>query len=435
MDDVTAAAISPARRSALRLGIAALATLAGCERGTDGAPSGVATTTITALIWAPDWPEQMQQSAAAFSRAHPHIRVDLQFMIGNSVEENLKPKVAANQLPDLMSVNPNPYAAALADQGLLADVGHSAAWDNMLTLLKPDWTTPKKKRFGVAGGVAATLIYYNQSKFQQAGVPRPPTDFDQFLDTCARLKGAGMTPLVLAGGFPNMLANGPFSAGFANNVAARRPDWRQALEQGRLALDTPDVAAIFANLKLLATRGYLQDGYMNTGYDDALRMFSCGQIAMAFEGTWSAGALMADRHIEAGVFGVPWNAPGQTPVPVIGSETGFAVRNGPRQQAALMFVDFLLGAGFPLQQNQRLNVPPMRRVPQPVRTDPQVAAYVASISAAGRTVPPYYEFLPAATIELLHPLLQDVLSGKVSPQQAAASLDASVRQAAGAGLG
>lgn len=409
-----------------------LLALAACGRPEPAAapPRAPPTTTITALVWAPDWPQEMQQVAAAFSRAHPDIKVELQFMIGNSVEENLKPKVAANQLPDLVSVNPNSYAAGLADQGLLADLGGSAAWDNMLDVLKPDWSSPEKKRFGVAGGVAATLIYYNKALFRQAGVERLPTDFDQFLALCERLKRAGITPLVFDAGFPNMLGNGPFSFGFANNVAVGRPGWRAALAAGKLDLDTEAAADIFGKIKLLAERGYVQKGFLNTGYDEGIQLFAGGKVAMAFHGTWAAGRLMASKRFASGVFVPPWNAAGRAVVPVVGSETGFAVCETRNKRAALMLLDFIVGQGFALQQNKRQNVPPMKRVPGPVRNDAQITAYVAAVGAAAQTGGPYYSFLPAPAIELLHTLLHDVLAGKTSPRQAAAALDASVRAAA-----
>ncbi|HEV7814435.1 MAG TPA: ABC transporter substrate-binding protein [Janthinobacterium sp.] len=403
--------------------------LAGCGReSTSAAPAAPRQTTVTALLWAPDWSEEMHAVAAAFSREHPDIRIDLQFMIGNSVEENLKPKVAANQLPDLISVNPNAYAAALADQGILADVGRSAAWTNMRDLLKSEWTSPARRHFGVAGGIAATPVYYNKKMFKLAGITRLPENFDEFLDTCARLKKAGFTPLVLDGAFPNMLANGPFSAGFANNIAANRPDWRRAMAAGELDLDTPAMADIFARIKLLAERGYVQEGYMNTGYDDGIRLFTEGHAAMAFEGSWAAGRLMGGKGFEAGVFIPPWNAAGKPAVPVIGSETGFAVCDTKNKEAALLFLDFMFGKGFGIQQNKRQNIPPMKDPSGNMVIDPQITAYVrAAEEAYPLTGAPYYAFLPASTIEFLHPLLQDVLSGKVMPRQAAASLDASVR--------
>ncbi|CAN5904024.1 hypothetical protein BH11PSE12_BH11PSE12_23680 [soil metagenome] len=410
--------------------------LAGCNNGGGGAVAGARPkvsqqTTITALVWAPDWPKEMHDIAAAFHRAHPEILVDVQFMIGNSVEENLKPKIAANHLPDLISVNPNAYAANLATQGILVDVGHSAAWDNMLDLLKPDWSSPGNVHFGVAGGVAATLIYYNKEMFRQAGITHLPDNFEEFLALCEKLKKAGFTPLVLDGGFPNMLGNGPFSHGFANNIAAMQPDWRQALLSGKLKLDTPETADIFSKIKLLATRGYVQRGFMNTSYDEGINLFTEGRAAMAFEGTWAAGRLMNSKTVTAGVFIPPWNAAGKTVVPVIGSETGFAVCNTKNQAAAVLFLDFLMGEGFAIQQNARQNIPPMKRVPGKVVNNAQITAYIGQISAYPRVVPPYYAFLPASTIELLHVLLQDVLSSNITPRQAARRLDLSVREEAG----
>lgn len=418
------------------LGLLAVAAMAaGCDKAGSGAAPGRAPTgqtTITALIWAPDWPQEMQEIAAAFTRLHPDIKVDVQFMIGNSVEENLKPKVAANRLPDLVSINPNAYAAGLAEQGILVDVGRSAAWDNMLDQLKPDWTAPSGRHYGVAGGVAATLIYYNKDWFRRAGVTALPSNFEQFLAVCEQLKQAGITPLVLDGGFPNMLANGPFSYGFANNVAARQPDWRQQLAAGRLDLDTPEVADIFAKIKLLPERGYVQAGFLNTGYDDGIKLFADGRAAMAFEGTWAAGRLMGGKAgAQVGIFVPPWNAPGKQVVPVLGSETGFAVCDTRHRDAALQFLDYLVGRGYPTQQMKRKNIASMKRLAAPAVNDPQLTAAIAQISAAPQAVPPYYVFLPAAAIELLHPLLQEVLAGQATPQQAAARLNAALDHRSG----
>src|SRR3984885_15269329 len=103
--------------------------LCGCRQQDHAASSAAvpAKTTITALIWAPDWPEEMLQIAAEFSKLNPDVGVNVQFMIGNSVEENIKPRIAFGNLPDLVSINPNAYAADLADQGLLADVSKTSA--------------------------------------------------------------------------------------------------------------------------------------------------------------------------------------------------------------------------------------------------------------------------------------------------------------------
>ena len=402
--------------------------LAACQRGS-AAPAAapeVQKTTLTALVWAPDWPDEMHQVAAEFSRLNPDIEVNVQFMIGNSVEENIKPKIASRNLPELMSVNPNAYSAALAEQGLLADIGHSAAWANLLPSLKADWMTRSGKRFGIAGGVAAPLIYYNKAMFARAGVRRLPTNFSQFLALCARLKQAGFTPIVWNGGFPNILGNGAFSAGFANNVIARTPDWKARIADGTLNLDNAAGADIFAKIALVAQRGYVPRDDMLLGYDQGIRMFTEGKAAMAFQGSWAAGRMMHGHGFQTGVFVPPWNDTGAA-VPVIGSETGFAVCETPKKAAAIRFLEFIMGAGFAIQQNKRQNISPLLVAPGPMVSDPQMLAYIDAIKNAPVTGSPYYSMLPANTIDLLHPLIQDVLFGKVTPQQAALRLDASIR--------
>lgn len=409
-----------------------LITLSGCGQQADTPASSVVPpqTTITALIWAPDWPEEMLQIAVEFGKLNPDIRVNVQFMIGNSVEENLKPRIASGHMPDLMSVNPNAYATELADQGILADLSGTAAWGNMLDNLKGDWSTRQNKHFGIAGGVATTLMYYNKEMFAKAGVTKLPTNFDEFLAVCAQLKRAGFTPIMWNGGFPNMLGNGPFSSGFANNVVAKQPAWKEKIADGTLDLNTPEVADIFAKILLLAERGYVQDGYMNTNYDEGIRLFTEGKTAMAFHGSWASALLMHGKGFQTGVFMPPWNTAGKTVVPVIGSETGFAVGETSNKVAATRFLEFITGKGFPILQNKRHNIAPLKQVAGKVVSDPQMIAYTNTVSAYSVTSSPYYSFLPANTIELLHPLMQDVLFRKTTPRQAAKMLDASIKNEA-----
>jgi multiple sugar transport system substrate-binding protein/raffinose/stachyose/melibiose transport system substrate-binding protein len=63
-------------------------------------------------------------------------------------------------------------------------------------------------------------------------------------------------------------------------------------------------------------------------------------------------------------------------------------------------------------------------------SDPQLDAYVARASRAPLTGSMYYSMLPANTIAMLHPLIEEVLLGSVSPRQAARRLDASIRNEA-----
>lgn len=409
-----------------------LMSLSACHQQAPSSSSATAParTTITALIWAPDWPEQMLQIAAEFTRLNPDISVNVQFMIGNSVEENIKPRIASGNLPDLLSVNPNAYSAELADQHILADVSGTAAWNNMLDPLKGDWTSRQSRSFGISGGVATTLIYYNQAMFAKAGIKELPTNFHEFLMVCEQLKRAGFTPIMWNGGFPNMLGNGPFSSGFANNVVTREPDWKRKMGDGTLDLNTPQVADIFAKILLVPDRGYVQDGFMATDYDEGIRLFKEGKVAMAFHGSWAAGLFLHGNPFNVGVFIPPWNAPGERVVPVIGSETGFAVCETPNKAAAMRFLEFIAGKGFSILQRKRQNIPPFKQVPGAIVSDQKIVDYTNGVSRYPVTSSPYYSVLPSNSIERVHRLMQDVLFRKITPRQAAKLLDESVKNEA-----
>ena len=74
----------------------------------------------------------------------------------------MQPKAAADALPDLMSINGDPFGAMLADEGKLADVSDTEAWKNTLDALKGEWTSPKGVHFGISGGLCTTIFYYNK---------------------------------------------------------------------------------------------------------------------------------------------------------------------------------------------------------------------------------------------------------------------------------
>jgi multiple sugar transport system substrate-binding protein len=139
---------------------------------------------------------------------------------------------------------------------------------------------------------------------------------------------------------------------------------------------------------------------------------------------------MHGQGFETGVFLPPWNDSGAAAVPVIGSETGFAVCETPNKEAAFRFLEFIMDQGFPIQQERRQNIAPFAPAAGAPAGDPQLVAYLDAANRAPVTGSPYYSMLPANTIDMLHPLMQDVLFGKVTPQQAAHRLDASIRDEA-----
>ena len=142
-------------------------------------------------------------------------------MIGNSVEENIKPKIASRNLPDLMSVNPNAYAAGLAEQGVLADVGHTAAWGKLLPSLKVGLDDAERQalRHRRRRRRHPDVL---QQEHVRAGRHRPAADQFQPVPRRLRAPEEGRLHADRAGtaASPTCSATAPFSFGFANNVVA-----------------------------------------------------------------------------------------------------------------------------------------------------------------------------------------------------------------------
>lgn len=169
---------------------------------------------------------------------------------------------------------------------------------------------------------------------------------------------------------------------------------------------------------------------MATDYDGGIRLFKEGKVAMAFHGSWAAGLLLHGNPFHAGVFIPPWNAPGKRVVPVIGSETGFAVCDTPNKAAAMRFLEFIAGKGFGILQAKRQNISPFRQSAGAIAGDPRIVEYTRVVSRYPVTASPYYSVLPSNSIESLHRLMQDVLLNRITPKQAAQLLDASVKNEA-----
>ena len=99
----------------------------------------------------------------------------------------------------------------------------------------------------------------------------------------------------------------------------------------------------------------------------------------------------------------------------------------------MQFLDFLYGPGMPIWQAKRQNIPPFRVIAADVKGDPALFALVDQMTrdAAASNAPGlYYSVLPVNTIEVLHPLLQAVLSGSQTPARAARLLQDSITEQA-----
>jgi ABC-type glycerol-3-phosphate transport system substrate-binding protein len=126
------------------------------------------------------------------------------------------------------------------------------------------------------------LLYYNIDQFEQAGVTSVPTNWQEFLDCCQKLKDAGFQPLAVAGASPNNLGHSFISFGIAHEIVASGydPNWNTKARDGEYDFSTPEWQSILDKAVVLRDAGYFQRGYESADLYECMRAVTAGEVAM-----------------------------------------------------------------------------------------------------------------------------------------------------------
>jgi len=375
----------------LMVSLAAFAFANGAKEGT--ATGAALTGNLNMFAWLPDNPDIVVNWVAAFKKAYPGINITSQMMTGQTLTENLQPRFAAGNIPDVFSFELDPFSHSQVDAGKIADIGDTLSWADMVPAMQASWTYNGVK-YGISGGVASTVIYYNMDLFAKAGITTLPKNWDEFMTVCQKLKDAGIAPLIWYGGFPNMLSNGPLSWGLANYVYPSEPDYRANAENTKYDFSkNPGWLKIYQRMADLNTKGYLMKGFMSTDYQGATDQFNAGDAAMLFAGTWQATYLIDTAKFKTGLFLPPWNDAGKELVGVNASETGWAVGKNGNEKLGKVLLDFMFHLNWAIYQNPRGSVSPFK-MDKGDKINPKLSAVMADLNKLPKFVDLFGRVLP-----------------------------------------
>lgn len=360
-----------------------------------GGTAGELTGEVNLFAWLPDNPDIVVNWVNKFEEKYPGIKVNAQMMTGQGLLENMQPRFASGNMPDVFSNELDPFSKSMVDAGAIADIGDTEAWADMVPAMQSAWTHNGVK-YGISGGVCTTLMYYNMDYFKQAGIASVPKDWQQFLDVCEKLKQAGITPLVWYGGFPNMLSNGPLSWGVANYVYPRDTDFRKNVADTKYDFaSNPGWLETYEKMDILNKKGYFMDGFTSTDYGQGQEFFNNGDAAMFFAGTWQAAYVIDQGDFETGLFIPPWNDPGEELVTVNASETGWSVGKNDNEKLGKLLLDFMFHEEWAVYQNPRGCVSPFKSV-KGDDLNPKLAAAMEELNTYPKFVDLFFRVLPSA---------------------------------------
>lgn len=324
-------------RAGQAAGLAALAgsaaaTAPGCLGGGRAAAQGadLAGRLVISTL-AGQFPEPAQRAIdEAYGAVRPNVELvwEIQDLAGSAYAEWLGTQLAAGEVrPDLVSgVYQKDYRAWVnyAEYRFATNPHTGRPWDEDLDWSRAQEFNLRGQLIGLPTAVYSIVWFYNQDLFGRAGV-EPPTTWKQFVEVCAALDAAGITPVVANYNWqvPQWLSEvytDQYLIDWVEAVRAQPGDWNfnpeldgafvydpndpfihlkytfspqrflRALRDGDLRYDTPEIAEFVRNMAQIFPRYATEDFFVIT---DPYPAFLQGQAAIMPNDT---GELLSLRN-------------------------------------------------------------------------------------------------------------------------------------------
>jgi len=289
------------RRSLLKIagagaGAAALAACGKDEPRADGPQTikwwHISTTDPMLSIWA--------SMATAYQAAHANVKIEITTLENEAFKAKLTTVTQAGNPPDLFHTWGGGVLRQQVDAGIVKDLTDgTSSWLNTLT---PAAVQPYQfdgKTYGIPFDVGLIGFWYNKDLFARAGVTAAPTTWADLLTAVGRLKGAGITPIALAG--KDKWPGHYYWAYLAMRVAGL-PALQQAATDK--SFENPDFVTAGVRLKELVDLKPFQKGFLAAEYgspDGQAATMGNGGAAMELMGQWAPSVQNSSSTSKKGI--------------------------------------------------------------------------------------------------------------------------------------
>ena len=279
---LTAAAVAPA--------------LAAC-----GGPAPAKTIKVVIAEYSKDHTRPFWQALADQYSKQSGVKVDLQVVDWNSIDQQVSTMIQNSQPPDVLNLN---AFASYAKDGLLY------SGDEVLSpKTREDFLPPfarggeyQGKLYGFPILASARAFFYNTDLFARAGIAAPPRTWDELVQAAAKVQALGQGVIGYALPLGPEEAQAEWSIWMWNNGG----DWKSG---DRWTIDSAENVAALAFLADLANGRKLTQ--VNPGKtnrtDGAFQLFKDGKVGMVMGFSPLAAQLDAEGKVRYGVAQMPTN--------------------------------------------------------------------------------------------------------------------------------
>lgn len=264
------------------------------DAGSSVSTSGAKDVSITVFHYMTQTTKQAGLDAVekAFAEEHPEYNItwdNIFYNQGTDYFPQLQTALAGGDQPEIMMGNPGLYPD-LVQQGYAADLSDNETIKS-LNLPSGDLgdVTMDGKIYGFPIDFKSWGVFYNKDIFEKVGI-EVPTTYTELLEDCQKLQDAGYDPWAHA-----------FGDAVFGDIEMRNYVWTKALDAG----DKDVFEKLMNGEKKLQDYSYFKDGLnlwaerlkwmrsdaMTNDQNAALEVFTSGQAAMMYFGTWGIGDL------------------------------------------------------------------------------------------------------------------------------------------------
>jgi multiple sugar transport system substrate-binding protein/raffinose/stachyose/melibiose transport system substrate-binding protein len=275
-----------------------------------------------------------QGLVAPFVKSHPGVTITIESPSGTNVQSTLQQELVSGSAPDLVASALDPVVAPRMA------AFPNASWVTSTPLATADETNGKIWQVNT-GEQNQSLVYYNETAFQKAGIAAAPTSLAQFTADLGKLKAAGYVGLQTAG---QWVTGAQFSMMANPGLLGSDPNWY---------LDRNSNKVTFANSAyetyLQAYAGWIASGAvpknsLGEQYQDSIDNFLAGKSGMYIMGNWLDASVDAAKSLpfKVGVFPTP-TVDGSAPKQMSGGAQPYSIVASSKHQALdLALVQYLV---------------------------------------------------------------------------------------------
>lgn len=360
----------------------------------------------------------------AFRRDNPQITLKFDYLFDEAYHNKLQAMAVARQMPDVMFLWPDKRTGDVTGAGLAKD-------------LRP-WIEPIRDQFAPAALVAqgpngeiwelpeqitAThVMYTNERLLRELGLTFPQT-YEELLAQGARIRQAGYIPIAMDNGGGWQMQSCLLSA-LVERTGGRA--WFERAVDGRARFTDPEFVRALEVIKRLTDEQMFSPGINQAEYGQALTDFVNERAVYFIDGGWRTsnltGELTVDQqnYIAYNVFPRLPNEQGQPRSTAIVPGTGFGMNanlSGERADAAWAWIYYFAGpqgSQIKARQGWLPAVIGALQADAPILTR-KLADFLAR-TPGGYVVD---SIMDAEGMGVLHPAIQEMMFGRITPQQAA----------------